>query len=156
VPRRERCREFDNSSRDNRFLGIANYHMTARCSAADVEPEIVRLGDLEGQMIVVVLAATDQDLEPFEQDRAVWASLAGHYGLITWYLVDVRPAWLFGPTAAAPPPSDYCCERSAKLRRAKHERRQTRSRAPFATYQLMHATEQDINDDATANANRAA
>jgi hypothetical protein len=39
--------------------------MTARFPAAVAKPEIVRLSDIEGQVIVVIPAATDEDLKAF-------------------------------------------------------------------------------------------
>jgi hypothetical protein len=69
----------------DRLLGITDHHVSARRSAADVEPKIVRLGDIEGQVIVV--AAPDQDLEPFDVSKPPGAP-AGLVELSRWKTVE--------------------------------------------------------------------
>jgi hypothetical protein len=46
------------------FLGLRTTRWLPVFPAAVAEPEIVRLGDIEGRVIIVVLAATDEDLNP--------------------------------------------------------------------------------------------
>jgi hypothetical protein len=80
-----------NHCRHDRLLRITDHHVSARRSAADVDPKIVRLGDIEGQVIVVVLAAPDQDLEPFDVSKPPGAP-AGLVELSRWKSIGVKPA----------------------------------------------------------------
>ena len=49
--------------------GFLHDHVAPGRAAGDVKPEVLRLGDVEGEVIVVLLAAPDEDLEAFD-DRA--------------------------------------------------------------------------------------
>jgi hypothetical protein len=64
VPRRERCRALDDRSWDDRLLGIADDQMTARFPRRRRGARDRDARRIEGRVIIVVLAATDEDLNP--------------------------------------------------------------------------------------------
>ncbi len=78
IPRRCRSRCFDDRSRHFHPLGIANHHVTARRSSRHVHPNVVWLGHLERQIIIVRRAFANQHFEAFDVHGAIWFSLAAH------------------------------------------------------------------------------
>src|SRR5262245_30451038 len=69
--------------RNVEFVRISNDDVAPGRATADMKPEIVPFRDFEGEMIVVVLTASDQHLETVDDDGAVRTPLAAHGWKIT-------------------------------------------------------------------------
>jgi hypothetical protein len=78
IPSGRRRRDLDYGSRDLDVVGVAHDDVASRCATRDMEPQIARLGDIEREVVVVFVSATDENLEAFDDERAVRAPLAAH------------------------------------------------------------------------------
>src|SRR5262245_20018183 len=78
VPGRSGRSELDDLTGNFHALRVSHDDVASGRAPGDVQPQVMRVGDVEREVVVVFVATPDEHLETTQHQRPIWSSLAGH------------------------------------------------------------------------------